>query len=157
MVEFKPALGWVLREYLKDYTHWAYGDLDVFFGDLTKGWLEPSEMRDYDVITYRLVTSNGLIRLLLRVVHEQVQRTIRLFVCRAGQRPQRTCASYQYGDKHLLRFGIILCVNRNFLQPIAACGSLRLLGYSRSLDSSKSIVTRTENDSSCGIPIHLVT
>ncbi|CAM9865198.1 unnamed protein product [Ectocarpus sp. 12 AP-2014] len=52
MVEFKPALGWVFREYLKDYTHWAYGDLDVFFGDLTKGWLEPSEMRDYDIITY---------------------------------------------------------------------------------------------------------
>lgn len=55
MVEFKPALGWVFREYLKDYTHWAYGDLDVFFGDLTKGWLEPSEMRDYDIITYRSV------------------------------------------------------------------------------------------------------
>lgn len=53
MVEFKPALGWVFREYLKDYTHWAYGDLDVFFGDLTKGWLEASEMREYDVVTYR--------------------------------------------------------------------------------------------------------
>ncbi|CAM9986485.1 unnamed protein product, partial [Scytosiphon promiscuus] len=52
MVEFKPALGWVFREYLKEYSHWAYGDLDVFFGDLTKGWLEPSEMRDYDIITY---------------------------------------------------------------------------------------------------------
>lgn len=55
MVEFKPALGWVFREYLKDYTHWAYGDLDVFFGDLTKGWLEASEMREYDVVTYRSV------------------------------------------------------------------------------------------------------
>lgn len=53
MVEFKPALGWIFREYLKEYSHWAFGDLDVFFGDLTKGWLESSEMRDYDVITYR--------------------------------------------------------------------------------------------------------
>lgn len=53
MVEFKPALGWVFREYLKEYTHWAYGDLDVFFGDLTKGWLEASEMREYDIVTYR--------------------------------------------------------------------------------------------------------
>ncbi|CAM9225368.1 unnamed protein product, partial [Hapterophycus canaliculatus] len=52
MVEFKPALGWVFRDYLKKYSHWAYGDLDVFFGDLTKGWLEPSEMRNYDIITY---------------------------------------------------------------------------------------------------------
>lgn len=60
MVEFKPALGWVFREYLKEYTHWAYGDLDVFFGDLTKGWLEPSEMREYDVITYRSVNDTPL-------------------------------------------------------------------------------------------------
>lgn len=55
MVEFKPALGWVFRDYLKEYSHWAYGDLDVFFGDLTKGWLEPSEMRDYDIVTYRYI------------------------------------------------------------------------------------------------------
>ncbi|CAM9102064.1 unnamed protein product [Ascophyllum nodosum] len=52
MVEFKPTLGWVFRDYLKGYTHWAYGDLDVLFGDLTKGWLEPREMRDFDIITY---------------------------------------------------------------------------------------------------------
>lgn len=60
MVEFKPALGWVFREYLKEYTHWAYGDLDVFFGDLTKGWLEASEMRDYDIVTYRSVGTTHL-------------------------------------------------------------------------------------------------
>lgn len=60
MVEFKPALGWVFREYLKEYSHWAYGDLDVFFGDLTKGWLEPSEMREFDIITYRSVDSTAV-------------------------------------------------------------------------------------------------
>lgn len=53
MVEFKPALGWIFRNYLEKYSHWAYGDLDVFFGDLTKGWLEPEEMREYDIVTYR--------------------------------------------------------------------------------------------------------
>lgn len=60
MVEFKPALGWVFRDYLKEYTHWAYGDLDVFFGDLTKGWLEASEMKEYDVVTYRSVKRRNI-------------------------------------------------------------------------------------------------
>lgn len=59
MVEFKPALGWIFRHYLKNYSHWAYGDLDVFFGDLTKGWLEPEEMREYDIVTYRYSCEMG--------------------------------------------------------------------------------------------------
>lgn len=63
MVEFKPALGWVFREYLEGYTHWAYGDLDVFMGDFTKGWLEPYEMREYDIVTYRycIATPGGVL------------------------------------------------------------------------------------------------
>lgn len=46
-------MGWVFREHLKGYSHWAFGDLDVFVGDLTKGWLEPEELRNFDIVTYR--------------------------------------------------------------------------------------------------------
>lgn len=53
LVEFKPALGWLFREYLKNYSHWAFGDLDVLFGDMRRGWLEPNELRDFDIITFR--------------------------------------------------------------------------------------------------------
>lgn len=53
LVEFKPALGWLFREYLREYTHWAYGDLDVLFGDMRRGWLEPNELQDFDIITFR--------------------------------------------------------------------------------------------------------
>lgn len=53
IVEFKPALGWLFREYLREYSHWAFGDLDVLFGNLRNGWLEPDELKDFDIITFR--------------------------------------------------------------------------------------------------------
>lgn len=53
IVEFKPALGWLFREYLVEYSHWAFGDLDVLFGDMRRGWLEPDELRNFDIITFR--------------------------------------------------------------------------------------------------------
>lgn len=52
-MEFKPALGWLFREYLREYSHWAFGDLDVLFGNMRNGWLEPDELRDFDIITFR--------------------------------------------------------------------------------------------------------
>ncbi|CAM9662889.1 unnamed protein product, partial [Choristocarpus tenellus] len=52
LIDFKPTLGWVFREYLEGYSHWAYGDLDVLFGDLSLGWLEVQELRKYDIITF---------------------------------------------------------------------------------------------------------
>ncbi|CAM9650238.1 unnamed protein product, partial [Scytosiphon promiscuus] len=52
IVEFKPALGWLFREYLTEYTHWAFGDLDVVFGDMRNGWLEPFELHSFDIITF---------------------------------------------------------------------------------------------------------
>lgn len=57
LIEFKPALGWIFRKYLKEhhYTHWAFGDLDILFGDLTAGWLEPEELQKLDIITFRCV------------------------------------------------------------------------------------------------------
>jgi hypothetical protein len=51
LVEFKPALGHIFESFLKSYTHWAYSDLDVVFGDLSS-WLTMEELRDYDLVTY---------------------------------------------------------------------------------------------------------
>lgn len=55
LVELKPAYGWLFREYLKEYSHWAFGDLDVLFGDMRKGWLEVDELQNFDIITFRCV------------------------------------------------------------------------------------------------------
>jgi len=51
MVEFKPALGHIFRQYLEGYTHWGYSDLDIMFGDLER-WITLDELIDYDIVTY---------------------------------------------------------------------------------------------------------
>ncbi|KAL7555315.1 hypothetical protein ACHAWF_018977 [Thalassiosira exigua] len=51
LVEYKPALGHIFADYLKEYTHWGYSDLDVVFGDVPR-WIDEDEWSDYDVVTY---------------------------------------------------------------------------------------------------------
>ena len=51
LVEFKPALGHVFADYLQDYSHWGYSDLDILFGDLGR-WMTADEWQDFDVVTY---------------------------------------------------------------------------------------------------------
>ena len=49
--DFKPAIGHVFEEQLKAYTHWAFGDVDVVYGDLSR-FLTPRVLR-HDIITFR--------------------------------------------------------------------------------------------------------
>ena len=49
--DFKPAIGHVFEEYLRPYTHWAFGDVDVVYGDLSR-FLTPHVLR-HDIITLR--------------------------------------------------------------------------------------------------------
>lgn len=51
LVEFKPALGHIFADYLHDYTHWGYSDLDILFGDLGR-WITPDEWEEFDIVTY---------------------------------------------------------------------------------------------------------
>ena len=51
LVEYKPAFGHIFAEYLRDYTHWGYSDLDVVFGDMTR-WIDEDEWNEYDIVTY---------------------------------------------------------------------------------------------------------
>lgn len=51
LVEFKPALGHIFASYLEGYTHWAYSDLDIAFGDLSS-WITDEELEDFDLVTY---------------------------------------------------------------------------------------------------------
>ena len=51
LVEYKPAYGHIFAEYLKPYTHWGYGDLDMVFGDIPS-WVSDSELNDWDIVTY---------------------------------------------------------------------------------------------------------
>lgn len=52
LVEFKPALGYIFEEYLKDsYTHWGYSDIDIVFGDVPR-WITSDELEHYDIVTF---------------------------------------------------------------------------------------------------------
>ena len=51
LVEFKPALGYIFQQEIKGYSHWAYSDLDMAFGDLPR-WITQDELNDFDIVTY---------------------------------------------------------------------------------------------------------
>jgi hypothetical protein len=51
LVEFKPALGYIFADYITGYSHWGYSDIDMLYGDLGR-WITPSEMKDFDIVTY---------------------------------------------------------------------------------------------------------
>ena len=51
LVEFKPTIGVVFREYLEDYSHWAFGDLDVLMGR-ADAFLEADELENLDVVSW---------------------------------------------------------------------------------------------------------
>ena len=51
LVEYKPAFGHIFHEYITQYSHWGYSDLDVVFGDMSR-WIDTDEWDDYDIVTY---------------------------------------------------------------------------------------------------------
>jgi len=51
LVEYKPAFGHIFADYIEDYSHWGYSDLDVVFGDVTR-WIDDDEWNGYDIVTY---------------------------------------------------------------------------------------------------------
>jgi hypothetical protein len=51
LVEYKPAYGHIFGDYIEDYSHWAYSDLDVLWGDLGRH-LTTSDWTDFDLITW---------------------------------------------------------------------------------------------------------
>ena len=51
VAEYKPAFGAVFAQYLVNYTHWGYSDLDVVLGQLPR-FIERAELMDHHIITY---------------------------------------------------------------------------------------------------------
>lgn len=51
LVEFKPAIGRIFSELLREYSHWAFGDIDVLMGDLA-AWADLDELQGFDIVTY---------------------------------------------------------------------------------------------------------
>lgn len=49
LCDFKPAYGYLLEEYIKDYDYWAHCDSDVIFGNLSN-YLDFDKFKNYDKI-----------------------------------------------------------------------------------------------------------
>ena len=63
LVEIKPMMGELFKDYLKTYSHWTYSDPDIIWGDL-KGWVEKSDLSTYDIVSFGKQMDAG--RLFLR-------------------------------------------------------------------------------------------
>ncbi len=50
--DIRPAYGIIFEDYLRKYDFWAYGDLDVIYGNIRK-FLTPKVLSNYDVISTR--------------------------------------------------------------------------------------------------------
>lgn len=51
LVEFKPMLGMVFGDFINEsYSHWGYGDIDIFLGNISQIVLDAS--KEFDVINF---------------------------------------------------------------------------------------------------------
>lgn len=60
--DFKPFFGLIFNDYLKTYDYWAYGDIDIIYGDLKKK-LWPLITEKYDTISCRIQLQTGSLSL----------------------------------------------------------------------------------------------
>jgi nitrite reductase/ring-hydroxylating ferredoxin subunit len=51
VAEYKPAFGAIFEQYLTEYSHWGYCDLDMVIGNLPL-FIEHSELASQDIVTY---------------------------------------------------------------------------------------------------------
>lgn len=50
LCDLKPMYGFVFSDYISDYEHWAFGDIDVIFGDL--GPILSKTIKENDICTF---------------------------------------------------------------------------------------------------------
>ena len=50
LCDFKPTYGFLFNEYINNFTHWGYCDLDMIFGDLSK-FITKEYLGEYDKIS----------------------------------------------------------------------------------------------------------
>ena len=50
LVEIKPVLGSIFKDYLTNYSHWSYSDPDIVWGNLVD-WMDIQDLVDYEIIT----------------------------------------------------------------------------------------------------------
>lgn len=50
--DFRPSLGYLFPELIKEYEFWGYGDIDMMYGNL-RNFLTPQLLDNYDIFSFR--------------------------------------------------------------------------------------------------------
>jgi hypothetical protein len=66
LIDFKPALGYLFEDVIKDYSHWAFGDLDVVWGDL-KSSLSSLDLAQEFILYHRWQAFSGALTIFRNV------------------------------------------------------------------------------------------
>jgi hypothetical protein len=59
IAEYKPTFGSVFEDFLSDYSHWGYADLDMILGNVPL-FMEREELEQQDIVTYAFGDAEGL-------------------------------------------------------------------------------------------------
>lgn len=63
LLEIKPAIGTLFRDYLTPYSHWSATDPDIIWGNLSN-WVDEADTQTFDILSLSKVLDAG--RLFLR-------------------------------------------------------------------------------------------
>lgn len=63
LAEFKPAFGKIFEEDIREYPYWAFGDIDLIYGNVQK-FLYELEFEKYDVLSLRSEYISGALTIL---------------------------------------------------------------------------------------------
>ncbi len=78
LCDFKPMYGILFQEYIRDYEFWAFGDMDLVYGDLTH-FLTPL-MRENDVVSCRKGWVSGSLCVLRNCARGELRLHLQCFV-----------------------------------------------------------------------------
>jgi len=100
LTDFKPAYGHIFHDYLEEYTHWGYCDIDIIFGSITR-FIDEQVLTGFDIISpspdffpghFLILTNNEMMT--------------NLFKNAANWKEIFVSEKYHCFDEHLLRKGI---------------------------------------------------
>jgi len=92
LCDFKPTYGMLFHEYIRDYEFWAFGDIDLVYGDLAH-FLTPL-MRENDIVSCRKGWVSGSFCLLRNCV-----KVNSAYTCSATWQETLASPDYQHFDE----------------------------------------------------------
>ena len=104
LVEMKPALGFLFADYISNYTHWAYADLDLLAGRIDHQ-ITPDMLQHYDIITMSFGDNNILYMRGQFTLHKNTPAMLNLwkgcdYLSKIGTRLEKFVEKHKKWDFH---------------------------------------------------------